>query len=151
MNFAVRAEQAKFICSDFREIMQSARVGDVIYADPPYFPLEDNAGFTDYTIGGFSLSDQADLADLAKLCAMRGIAVVISNHATNLARRMYKGAKIRSFDVQRYISCDGGNRSTARELLAIFEPTISTNDKANQTRLNALLDEGECLVENAAA
>jgi DNA adenine methylase len=123
--FRNRSETATFACIGFREAMGTAVPGDVVYCDPPYVPLSETANFTSYNTGGFSTDDQAALAAAARALAERGVPVVISNHDTEFTRDAYAGAEIVSFDVQRYISCNGSKRGKARELLAIFRPEPS--------------------------
>ncbi|MBS0358018.1 MAG: Dam family site-specific DNA-(adenine-N6)-methyltransferase [Proteobacteria bacterium] len=118
--FLEKAHQASFIQADFLETMDRAKSGDVVYCDPPYAPLSKTANFTGYSSGGFSEKEQALLADEAKKLSQKGITVVISNHDTKFTRELYKGAKITSFEVPRYISRDGYNRHPALELLAVF-------------------------------
>ena len=118
--FVDRVRRAKFQVADFRDTMQSARRGDVLYCDPPYVPLSATSNFTSYSSGGFGREDQIALAELAKELAGRGVPVLISNHATEFTLNAYQSAWIEQFDVQRFISCDGANRGTAREVLALF-------------------------------
>jgi DNA adenine methylase len=118
--FIDRAGQATFQVADFRDTMRSARRGDVLYCDPPYVPLSATSNFTSYSSGGFGRDDQIALAVLAEELAGRGVPVLISNHATEFTLNAYKTARIEQLDVQRFISCDGNNRGTAREVLALF-------------------------------
>jgi DNA adenine methylase len=118
--FIDRASRATFMVEDFRNTMRSARTGDVLYCDPPYVPLSATSNFTSYSSGGFGREDQIALAELAKELAARGVPVLISNHATEFTLDVYRVARIEQFDVQRFISCDGDNRGTAREVLALF-------------------------------
>ena len=122
LHFVDSAEKAVFECANFDETMQKARPGDVVYCDPPYAPLTDTAYFTDYHVGGFNRDDQELLAETARGLAEKGVQVVISNHNTRDIVKLYKnaGAKIRTFEVRRHISCDINNRGKAKELLAIF-------------------------------
>jgi DNA adenine methylase len=120
--FQQRALQATFVCDDFLTTMELAELRDVVYCDPPYVPLSDTSNFTSYSAGGFSAAQQLTLALMARKLAARGVPVVISNHDTEFTRDVYAGAEIISFDVQRYISCNGDNRGKAQELLAIFCP-----------------------------
>ena len=46
--------------------------------------------------------------------------VVLSNHDVPLIRELYADARLESFPVQRFISCNGARRGAARELLAVF-------------------------------
>lgn len=118
--FAKKATLAKFACQDFSKVMQSAEKGDVIYCDPPYVPLSGTSNFTSYHASGFDLDKQRELVDLAKSLAAKGIPVVISNHDTEFVRSLYQGASIKSFYVQRSISCLGEKRNKTREIMATF-------------------------------
>lgn len=118
--FIHKAQHATFVCADFRTVMRQAQPGDVIYCDPPYVPLSDTANFTDYAAGGFGPEDQKDLARLAAALGARGIPVLISNHATEFTNNAYAAADVERLEVRRSISCDGANRGTAREVLALF-------------------------------
>ncbi len=119
--FCEKASQAEFCNKDFADIMLSAKQGDVVYCDPPYVPLTNTANFTSFTSSGFNLDQQKQLASLASELAAKGIPVIISNHATEFTDEHYCSAKMITFDVQRFISCDGKNRGKAKEVLAIFD------------------------------
>lgn len=120
--FLPAAKKATFIHLDYRECMQQARAGDVVYCDPPYTPLSDTAHFTDYHTGGFDWDDQLRLLNTSTELAARGVHVVISNHDTDKIRKLYKeaGARLERFQVKRSISCDPANRNPAGELIAVF-------------------------------
>lgn len=119
--FAEKAQKATFVCESYQETFRRARKGCVIYCDPPYAPLSNTANFTSYAGNGFSLDDQAALADVAEKAAKeRGIPVLISNHDTTLTRRLYHGAELSVVKVKRTISRNGGGRSKVDELLALF-------------------------------
>ena len=47
---------------------------------------------------------------------------MVSNHDTEITRKLYNDAKIVSFDVKRLISCNGDSRKHVKELLAIYDP-----------------------------
>lgn len=120
--FNEKAKKAEFTLSSFEEVIQSAKKGDVIYCDPPYVPLSTSANFTNYSIGGFNMEKQQQLADLANSTSNKGIPILISNHNTSFTRKAYdKANKITKFHVQRFISCNGKKRGTAGELLALFK------------------------------
>jgi len=121
--FARAARRVRFVHAGFRESMQMARRGDVVYCDPPYVPLSRTAYFTDYDAHGFGWAEQEELAGMAKRLTRRGVQVVISNHDTDDIRRLYQAAnaRIEQFRVQRNISCDGARRERVGELIAVFE------------------------------
>lgn len=119
--FHEKSQKAEFVLSSFEEIIQSAIKGDVIYCDPPYVPLSASSNFTSYSSGGFNIEKQQQLADIANEVSVKGIPILISNHNTSFTRKAYNKAKISKFHVQRFISCNGKNRGTAGELLALFK------------------------------
>lgn len=118
--FSKKAQGIRFANRDFAAIMKSARPGDIIYCDPPYIPLSQTANFTTYSKNGFSMTEQEQLVNLAKELAARDIPVLVSNHATEASKNLYREATIHTLDVQRNISRLGNNRKPATELLAVF-------------------------------
>ena len=118
--FHAKAKRAEFVCRDFREVMEMAPAGGIIYADPPYIPLNETAHFTRYSSEEFNLEGQKDLAEHASRAARRGVPVLISNHDTPFARQIYRDARLLHFRVQRSISCNGKRRNEAAELLALY-------------------------------
>ncbi len=119
--FADKAKKATFVCESYPETFRRARKGSVVYCDPPYAPLSNTANFTSYAGNGFTLDDQAALADIAeKTASDRGIPVLISNHDTTLTRRLYHGADLSVVKVKRTISRNGSGRNKVDELLALF-------------------------------
>ena len=120
LNFSQKSQNAEFIIADFRKTMEMAKAGDVVYCDPPYAPLTATSNFSDYTQEGFTIVDQNELAQAALSLQKIGATVVISNHATEFTRTIYKEALITEFDVQRFISSKASNRGKAAELVATF-------------------------------
>ena len=120
LNFYEKSKRAIFEIADFKLTMNKASKDCVVYCDPPYAPLTATSNFCDYTSSGFNFADQQALADSAINLTLRGIPVVISNHDTEFTRSIYSDAKIRTFDVQRFISSDTKNRNKAAELMACY-------------------------------
>lgn len=119
--FAEKAKKATFVCEGYVDTFKRARKGAVVYCDPPYAPLSTTANFTSYAGNGFSLDDQAALADIAEKAAFeRDIPVLISNHDTTLTRRLYHGATLNTIKVKRTISRNGAGRNKVDELMALF-------------------------------
>ncbi len=124
--FAEKAQKATFLCEGYKETFKRVRKGCAVYCDPPYAPLSTTANFTTYAGNGFSLDDQAALADVAERAATsRGVPVLISNHDTTLTRRLYHGAELNVVKVKRTISRNGAGRNKVDELLALFKPQQS--------------------------
>lgn len=118
--FSKKAKRVKFTHKNFIDVMQAAKVGDVIYCDPPYVPLTKTANFTHYSQRIFSQEQQMTLAELAQSLAQKNIPVIISNHNTVFTRQLYKTAILKKFNVPRLISCKGNGRHAVKELLAVY-------------------------------
>lgn len=107
---------------DFREVLESACEGDVIYCDPPYIPLSQTSNFTSYSTGGFSIEDQKDLARLARRAHKKGATVIVSNSDTTLSRQLYQGAIIHDVSVMRRLG-SAHKKATRKqsEILAVYK------------------------------
>jgi DNA adenine methylase len=118
--FAAKLAQAELRTADFRETIDAARTGDVVYCDPPYLPLRDQ-GFTQYSGTTFSLRDHEALAALAFAAAQRGATVLVSNHDSDVSRKLYcRADAIHCIQVSRTISRNGDDRRKVDELIAVF-------------------------------
>lgn len=95
--------------------------GDVVYFDPPYLPISATANFAGYTSDGFDLAAHELLATSAHQLAERGVTVILSNSDTPLARKLYKGPRLKILSVKagRSISCKGNKRDAVGELLVV--------------------------------
>ncbi len=118
--FYKKSIKAEFLHNDFRKTFALAEQGDVIYCDPPYVPISKYTRPFAYTQKTFNEQDQIELAELARETAAKGIPVIISNHDTAFTRTHYHGAKINSFPVSRWISCQANLRQPAKEMIAVF-------------------------------
>lgn len=120
MSFYQKSQQAIFLQGDFRQMFAAAEIGDVIYCDPPYSPLQQDSNFSQYVRQEFGEAEHIILASLARETAKRGIPVLISNHDTPLTRDYYQDATITTFRVSRFISRDITHRRPVQELVAVF-------------------------------
>ena len=118
--FAQKLQYATLTCKSFQEVFLDVQVGDVVYCDPPYLPLSDTANFMGYHRLGFSMAQQRELVECAIASSKRAIFVLISNHDTVLARRLYCNAMIEKINVTRTISRLGHTRKAVGELFAIY-------------------------------
>jgi DNA adenine methylase len=102
-----QCELAEFRVADFRETLNRAKDGDVVYCDPPDVPLSASSNFTKHCDESFTWHDRVELLGLCKkLRKEQNIASVISDHDTAEIVKLYGGditKMIRSF-VQQSIS-----------------------------------------------
>ncbi len=122
-NYSRFGSRYKVLRSDFRECMQKAKDGDVVYIDPPYAPWSDTASFTTYTGDSFGDQDQLDLIDAAVGCYARGATVVAHNNAVDWLVKAYAnaGAEITITPRRRGISCRLDTRVAMNEMMAVFK------------------------------
>lgn len=120
-NFIKKSSRVELIHGDFESVLSKAQPDDLIYCDPPYIPLSHTASFTSYSQNGFNQDSQEKLANLVNVIAKNTKGVLVSNHDTELTRKLYKGADIKTISVQRNISSNGNNRKKVNEILAIFQ------------------------------
>ena len=121
--FAQRAQTATFVQGDFATAFAQLSIGDVVYCDPPYSPINRTANFTAYAGNGFGDDEQARLVACAQHAQLQGVATVISNHLVPFTKALYKDAnKQVKFAVQRNISQKGNARGKVKEVLALYMP-----------------------------
>jgi DNA adenine methylase len=98
-------QKADIRACSYEEVLSGIIPGDFVYLDPPYPPLNGTSYFTHYTKERFHESDQIKLAEAARLIDSKGCKVLISNADTPVIRSLYKGWKIDTLPVIRYITC----------------------------------------------
>jgi DNA adenine methylase len=102
--------------TSFGILFNLAEENQLIYSDPPYVPLTSDFK---YTADGFG-KEQHEL--LKKLSKESPCVSIISNHWTPYTEELYYDAdEIHVFDVQRTISCDGGNRKKVQECIVVYK------------------------------
>ena len=119
-----KIEKFKIINVDFREVFKEAQDKDVIYCDPPYVPMSESASFNSYSVGGFQLQDQIDLAKCAFEASQKGATVIVSNHYNWYTKQIYNqmfGARLITTNVKRTISSKVEERKPVKEVIAIFK------------------------------
>jgi DNA adenine methylase len=92
-------------CNDFDKILNNVTLGNFIYFDPPYPPLNHTSNFTHYTKDKFNLKDQYRLSETFHYLNNRGCLVMMSNADIPLIRKLYKDYNLHSLPVRRYITC----------------------------------------------
>jgi len=103
-------------CEGFEACIEQARAGDFVYLDPPYDPLSATSSFTTYTGVEFRERDQERLAEAFRELDARGCLVLLSNSATPLIRRLYRGFRVDTLLAARAISSKADGRGKVEEL-----------------------------------
>lgn len=109
--------KADIVHGDFARATKKLGAGDFVYFDPPYVPVSATANFTAYAKDGFGEADQARLAAELRRLRGRSVGVLLSNHDTPEARRLYEDFAVHVVHVKRPINSDIKKRGHAAELV----------------------------------
>jgi DNA adenine methylase len=93
--------------SDFEPLVEEAKVGDLVFADPPYIVGHNNNGFVKYNELLFKWDDQVRLANALARARDRGVKVVSTNAAHSAVERLYRRQGFSLRRVERYSSLSG--------------------------------------------
>ncbi|HCO3372374.1 Dam family site-specific DNA-(adenine-N6)-methyltransferase [Escherichia coli] len=114
--------RSEFVCGDFAAVIEAAGEGDVIFCDPPYEPLPNTEGFTNYSGHDFKFEEQKRLASLLTDAHRRGAKVLITNSGAPNIRELYQdsGFRVEPLFARRSVSCKGDTRGVAHDVIAIL-------------------------------
>lgn len=101
----------------FGVVLKSAKKGDFVYLDPPYFPLGGYSDFKRYNKEQFHKEDHEKLAKLYNQLSDRGCYVMLSNSDTPFTRELYKDWRIDTVYAKRMINCDATKRGEVTEII----------------------------------
>lgn len=121
--FSEKFKNAKIIQSSFTDLLNEMeyRVGDVIYADPPYLPISKTSNFVNYTAEGFAIDLHTRLDELSSVAKNAGAKVFISNHSVPKINTIYKGHDVKNkFYAKRSISAKAKKHKKALEVLLSY-------------------------------
>jgi DNA adenine methylase len=119
----------------FDHLLTAAEPGDLVYFDPPYVPVRRStlggrrarsgvrreahrtSRLSSSADGGFTLEDQARLADVYRALDARGCLLALSNSDTPEVRRLYAGYDVSPVIAPRAIGARSETRGEVTELL----------------------------------
>lgn len=105
---------------DYKNVLKTAKSGDFIYLDPPYYPINSTSSFTSYTAEGFLEKEQTELRDTFVKLHERGCFVMLSNSDTPFINELYSGLDgitINKITAGRSINSKGSGRGKITEVL----------------------------------
>jgi DNA adenine methylase len=110
--------------TDFQELIDEAREGDLVFADPPYTVRHNLNGFVKYNEKLFSWHDQERLADALFRAKCRGVQVVMTNANHASVRELYQDSGFHLHTVLRAssISASAKSRKQFEELVILSHP-----------------------------
>jgi DNA adenine methylase len=95
---------AELRATDFETVVDEARGGDMVFADPPYTVSHNNNGFVRYNERLFSWEDQLRLAAALARALSRGVIVVATNADHSDVRKLYRRYGFSCRSVERFSS-----------------------------------------------
>nr|WP_152915200.1 Dam family site-specific DNA-(adenine-N6)-methyltransferase [Escherichia coli] len=112
--------RSEFVCGDFAAVIEAAGEGDVIFCDPPYEPLPNTEGFTNYSGHDFKFEEQKRLVSLLTDAHRRGAKVLITNSGAPNIRELYQdsGFRVEPLFARRSVSCKGDTRGVVHDVMA---------------------------------
>ncbi len=105
---------------DYKNVLETAKSGDFIYLDPPYYPINATSFFTSYTAEGFLEKEQTELRDTFIKLHKKGCFVMLSNSDTPFINELYSGLDgitINKITAGRAINSKGSGRGKITEVL----------------------------------
>ncbi|UTX65223.1 DNA adenine methylase [Streptococcus constellatus] len=103
--------------TDFADAVAGAKIGDFVYFDPPYIPLNETSSFTSYTHEGFSYEEQVRLRDTFKELTDRGVYVMLSNSSSPLVEELYQDFNVHFVEAQRTNGAKSSSRGKISEII----------------------------------
>lgn len=120
---SARLQGAQIRLGSYVSAVNDARVGDVVYLDPPYLPLSPSSSFSKYAKDDFGKLDHYALAGVIRGLSERGVYVMMSNSDAPLTRQIFGGLlELRGLDVTRSISAGSASRTKVGEVIGINYP-----------------------------
>ncbi len=118
-------QKDELFCGDFTLVLKNARKGDLVYFDPPYFPVSKTSNFTAYTQDNFTEDDQKRLYRTVKALDARGCFILLSNSHSDFIADLYAEFEPQVVFASRAINCKGDKRGKIRELVVRnWEPKV---------------------------
>ena len=96
----------------------SINKGDLVYFDPPYYPLNKTSSFTEYS-GSFGENKQIELFNYFKELDNKGVYVILSNSSSKFIYDLYNEYNPFSVLCSRNINSKGTERGKINEVIVI--------------------------------
>lgn len=116
-SYILNKRNPSFYSMDYSILLDKSVIGDFVYLDPPYYPINDTSNFTSYTQNGFDDSQHIRLFRNFKRLADKGVSVIMSNSYCEYNLDLYKDYDKIILETNRSIAAKGANRQKVSELL----------------------------------
>jgi len=103
--------------SSYDKVLEFAQKRDLVYFDPPYYPLNRTSNFTSYSENDFLEKEQEELFNVFERLAKKGVFVMLSNSDTPYIKELYKNYDINIVDMNRFINSKANGRGKVSEVV----------------------------------
>ena len=110
-------------CQEFDEI-KNVNKGDLVYFDPPYYPLNETSSFTAYS-SSFGKNEQIRLKEYYKKLNESGVYVILSNSSSPFIKEIYSEFQILKIYAGRNINSKAKKRGKIPEFLILGDSLVS--------------------------
>ena len=117
LNASEALQNVEILHQSFKEVVNMANKDDLVYFDPPYYPLNTTSNFTSYDSNCFLEDEQFELFEVFNKLANNGIKVVESNSDTDFIKKLYKKYDINLVNANRFINSKSNGRGKITEVL----------------------------------
>jgi DNA adenine methylase len=117
LNASKALEDVNIYNSSYKEVLNKAKKGDLVYFDPPYYPLNRTSNFTSYSENDFLEKEQEELLEIFDKLAKKGVFVILSNSDTDYIKDLYKNYDINIVDMNRFINSKANGRGKVTEVV----------------------------------
>ena len=83
-------QDVEILQQSFKEILKQAKQSDLVYFDPPYYPLNETSNFTSYDSNCFLEDKQFELFEVFDKLADKKVNVLHSNSDTTFIKELYQ-------------------------------------------------------------
>lgn len=110
-------KKSNITCSDFEGAIANVHKGDLVFLDPPYYPISKHSDFTRYTKEKFYQEDQVRLKETIIKLSEKGAYIMLANSDCDFIRNLYKDFNIHTVQSSRSLNCKSDKRGKVSEVL----------------------------------
>ncbi|MGE4444639.1 MAG: DNA adenine methylase [Candidatus Altimarinota bacterium] len=117
LNASRALKNVNILNTSYKNVLDYADKNDLVYFDPPYYPLTETASFTSYSEYDFLEKEQKELYEVFKSLDKKGCQVLHSNSYTDFIKDLYKDFDIEEIQANRFINSNANDRGKILEVL----------------------------------
>ena len=101
----------------FEKVINIVQKDDLVYLDPPYYPLNATSHFTSYDSNIFLDHQQKELFQIFQELEQLGVQTLQSNSDTDFIKNLYKDYRVNTVFANRFINSKANNRGKISEII----------------------------------